>query len=206
MFVGCGQSYTDLKKLNVKSIVKTLLKWMLHLVLQYVLPTKSLLSSNPPWHRHFHVGSEIFVPCNCVWLTSFMVILLCWSVYSVASENTIYMTLYLVAFKAYTVNLEIYWSHRAFDTQKWWNKIPLRRLCAFCVWANWQLGFKWLFVYTDISVLSVYGRTGNLFSNGCLCTLPSPWTRHFLKNGKTGIALHTVAPIPFQILGQRCAF
>ncbi|KAK2412744.1 signal recognition particle 54 kDa protein [Trifolium repens] len=26
MFVGCGQSYTDLKKLNVKSIVKTLLK------------------------------------------------------------------------------------------------------------------------------------------------------------------------------------
>lgn len=27
MFVGCGQSYTDLKKLNVKSIVKTLLKW-----------------------------------------------------------------------------------------------------------------------------------------------------------------------------------
>jgi hypothetical protein len=27
MFVGCGQSYTDLKKLNVKAIVKTLLKW-----------------------------------------------------------------------------------------------------------------------------------------------------------------------------------
>ncbi|PKA48073.1 Signal recognition particle 54 kDa protein 1 [Apostasia shenzhenica] len=26
MFVGCGQSYTDLKKLNVKSVVKTLLK------------------------------------------------------------------------------------------------------------------------------------------------------------------------------------
>ncbi|KAL8139286.1 hypothetical protein V2J09_005307 [Rumex salicifolius] len=26
MFVGCGQSYTDLKKLNVKSIIKTLLK------------------------------------------------------------------------------------------------------------------------------------------------------------------------------------
>lgn len=26
MFVGCGQSYTDLKKLNVKAIVKTLLK------------------------------------------------------------------------------------------------------------------------------------------------------------------------------------
>ncbi|KAF5802944.1 putative signal recognition particle, SRP54 subunit, GTPase domain, AAA+ ATPase [Helianthus annuus] len=26
MFIGCGQSYTDLKKLNVKSIVKTLLK------------------------------------------------------------------------------------------------------------------------------------------------------------------------------------
>ncbi|KAK4266907.1 hypothetical protein QN277_023767 [Acacia crassicarpa] len=26
MFVGCGQSYTDLKKLNVKSIVKTLLR------------------------------------------------------------------------------------------------------------------------------------------------------------------------------------
>ncbi|GER39528.1 signal recognition particle receptor protein [Striga asiatica] len=26
MFVGCGQSYTDLKKLNIKSIVKTLLK------------------------------------------------------------------------------------------------------------------------------------------------------------------------------------
>ena len=26
MFVGCGQSYADLKKLNVKSIVKTLLK------------------------------------------------------------------------------------------------------------------------------------------------------------------------------------
>ncbi|KAL2339970.1 hypothetical protein Fmac_007910 [Flemingia macrophylla] len=26
MFVGCGQSYTDLKKLNVKSIVQTLLK------------------------------------------------------------------------------------------------------------------------------------------------------------------------------------
>ncbi|CAL5196851.1 unnamed protein product [Lathyrus oleraceus] len=26
MFVGCEQSYTDLKKLNVKSIVKTLLK------------------------------------------------------------------------------------------------------------------------------------------------------------------------------------
>ncbi|KAL6013138.1 hypothetical protein ACLOJK_003630, partial [Asimina triloba] len=26
MLVGCGQSYTDLKKLNVKSIVKTLLQ------------------------------------------------------------------------------------------------------------------------------------------------------------------------------------
>ncbi|RRT44814.1 hypothetical protein GW17_00033823 [Ensete ventricosum] len=26
MFVGCGQSYTDLKKLNIKSIVKTLIK------------------------------------------------------------------------------------------------------------------------------------------------------------------------------------
>lgn len=26
MFVGCGQSYTDLKKLQVKTIVKTLLK------------------------------------------------------------------------------------------------------------------------------------------------------------------------------------
>ncbi|KAJ0654859.1 putative signal recognition particle, SRP54 subunit, GTPase domain-containing protein [Helianthus annuus] len=26
MFIGCGQSYTDLKKLNVKAIVKTLLK------------------------------------------------------------------------------------------------------------------------------------------------------------------------------------
>jgi hypothetical protein len=28
MFVGCGQSYTDLKKLNVKAIIKTLLKWV----------------------------------------------------------------------------------------------------------------------------------------------------------------------------------
>jgi hypothetical protein len=27
MFVGCGQLYTDLKKLNVKSIVNTLLEW-----------------------------------------------------------------------------------------------------------------------------------------------------------------------------------
>ncbi|KAJ7197348.1 hypothetical protein O6H91_Y504200 [Diphasiastrum complanatum] len=26
MFVGCGQTYTDLKKLNVKSIIKSLLK------------------------------------------------------------------------------------------------------------------------------------------------------------------------------------
>jgi len=26
MFVGCGQTYVDLKKLNVKSVVKSLLK------------------------------------------------------------------------------------------------------------------------------------------------------------------------------------
>ncbi|KAF0930961.1 hypothetical protein E2562_038369, partial [Oryza meyeriana var. granulata] len=33
MFVGCGQSYLDLKKLNVKFIVKTLLKVFWFLVL-----------------------------------------------------------------------------------------------------------------------------------------------------------------------------
>lgn len=36
MFVGCGQSYTDLKKLNVKSIVRTLLKWECVLVSSFI--------------------------------------------------------------------------------------------------------------------------------------------------------------------------
>lgn len=51
MFVGCGQSYTDLKKLNVKSIVKTLLKWLHHRV-----EVQSVIYCIPSDLCHPHVG------------------------------------------------------------------------------------------------------------------------------------------------------
>lgn len=54
MFVGCGQSYTDLKKLNVKSIVKTLLKWKeLHCV----------------QHKSVIFISPVTLSCSC-WMPS----------------------------------------------------------------------------------------------------------------------------------------
>lgn len=55
MFVGCGQSYTDLKKLNVKSIVKTLLNWWSVLC--------SLLRSFLPLWCGFPLPFNVFISC-----------------------------------------------------------------------------------------------------------------------------------------------
>jgi hypothetical protein len=139
MFVGCGQSYTDLKKLNVKSIVKTLLKWMLHVVVQYVTPTKSLLSLNPQWHRHFHVGSEtVVLQLSCL-VNSYVDTFVPIGVPG-CLRNTIYVTSCLFVFK----HILLTWKHTEIAVlltceNDWWNVIPWD-CCVISVYllVTWQ--------------------------------------------------------------------